>query len=212
MRCPSCGTENPEGSRFCMSCASPLMAFAPSAAPVPPMPVAPPMPFERHPMHHLRHREPHEDLVGLLGLAFVLVAVSAVFAWNANLPSELQRWTQMVSAANTIFIRPPEGIILSAAWFFTAMGLFEILSGGLRWALRWRYLRVAGRFLAAVGNLVFASLLFLYSAHTISGLMMGAILAGTVGMFLMIFVTLGLYWSSARPAPAPAPVQPPTRQ
>ncbi len=195
-----------------MSCAAPLTAQAPTPPPVPPTPFMPSMPYDRHPMHHLRHREPHEDLVGLLGLAFVLVAVSAVFAWNANLPTEIQQWSRIVSAQNTILVRPPEGIILSAAWFFTAMGLFEILSGVLRWALRWRHLRVAARFLAAVGNLVFASLLFLYSAHSISGLMMGAILSGAVGMFLMIYVTLGLYWSSVRPVPPPAPVQPPTRQ
>ncbi len=212
MMCSSCGTENPEGSRFCMSCASPLMAPAPAAPAAAPTPPMPPMPFERHREHHLRHRDPHEDLVGLLGLAFVLVAVSAVFAWNANLPVELQQWTRIASDQNTVFTRPPEGIIVSAAWFFTAMGAFEFLAGGLRWALRWRYLRVAGRFLAAVGDLVFASLLFLYAARTISGLMMGAILSGTVGMFLMIYVVLGLYWSAARPTPPPAPVQPPIRQ
>lgn len=191
-----------------MSCASPLATTMPTPGPAPfvPAPLAPPFP------PRFRHHEPHQDLIGLLGLAFVLVAVSAIFAWNANLPTELQRWSQIVSAQNTIFVRPPEGVILSAAWFFAIVGLFELVAGSVRWALRWTYLRVAGRFLSAVGDLVFASLLFLYSARTISGLMLGAILAGAVGMLLLIFVTLGLYWTSARPLPRGAPVQPPTRE
>ncbi len=188
-----------------MSCAAPLAASAPMPAPGY---TAPPAPFPRH--EH-RHRQPHEELVGLLGLAFVLVAVSAIFAWNANLPAQLQEWSRIVSANNTVFVRPPEGIIVSAAWFFTVVGLFEIVAAALRWALRWTYLRVAGRTLSAVGDLVFAALLFLYSARTISGLMMGAILAGTVGMLLFIFVTLGLYWTTARPMPRASPVQPPTQ-
>ncbi len=206
MKCSNCGTENPEGSRFCMSCALPLTVSAPRPAAAYP---APPSPYLRH--EH-RHRQPHEELVGLLGLAFVLVAVSAIFAWNANLPSELQEWSRIVSVNHTVFVRPPEGIIVSAAWFFTIVGLFELVAAALRWALRWTYLRIAGRTLSAVGDLVFASLLFLYSAHTISGLMMGAILAGTVGMLLFIFVTLGLYWTTARPMPRVSPVQPPTQQ
>lgn len=206
MKCSYCGVENPEGSRFCMSCASPLTVSAPTPTTAYPAPPAPPY------VPRPRHRQPHEELVGLLGLAFVLVAISAVFAWNPNLPTELQEWGRIVSANNTVFVRPPEGVIVTAAWFFTIVGLFEIVAAALRWALRWTYLRVAGRFLSAVGDLVFAVLLFLYSAHTISGVMLGAILAGTVGMLLVVFVMLGLYWTTARPMPRPASVQPPTRQ
>lgn len=212
MKCSNCGVENPEGSRFCMSCAWPLGAPTPAPGAAPMTAPGSPAPSYPVPPQHRRHRQPHEDLVGLLGLAFVLVAVSAIFAWNANLPAELQQWSAIVSRNNTIFVRPPEGVIVSAAWFFTIVGLFEIVAACLRWALRWTYLRVAGRVLAGVGDLVFASLLFLYSARTLSGLMMGAILAGTVGMLLFIFVTLGLYWTSARPMPRTSPVQPPTQQ
>ena len=38
------------------------------------------------------------------------------------------------------------------------------------------------------------------------------ILAGTVGVLLLIYVTLGLYWATARPMPRPEGVQPPARQ
>lgn len=203
MKCPNCGTENPEGSRFCMSCASPLAAPAPmTAAPPPPAPALP----------RPRHREPHEDLVGLLSLAFVLVAVSAVFAWNTNLPAELQEWGRLASVHNTVFVRPPEGIIASAAWFFVAVGIFEFVAAGLRGLLRWMPLRVAGRVLSGVGDLVFASLLFLYAGRTISGAFLLAVLAGSVGVLLMVYVILGIYWASIRGAPRPETVQPPTRQ
>ncbi len=205
MKCTSCGTENPEGSRFCMSCAAPFAPPAPVAA-APPYPAAPPPP-----PHH-RHRQPYEDLIGLLGLAFVLAAVSVAFAVTPSLPAQLQEWTQIVSANQTIFVRPPEGVIVSAAWFFVAVGIFEFVAAGLRWAMRWTRLRVAGRILAGAGDLIFASLLFLYSAKTISGPFLIAILAGSVAVLLMIFVVLGLYLASARAPMRAESVQPPAQQ
>lgn len=203
MKCPSCGTENPDGSRFCMSCASPLAAPAPQA---PPGYAAPPPPPPA------RHRQPHEDIVGLLSLAFVLIAVSVVFGLNANLATELRDWTRLVTERNTIFLRPPEGIIVSAAWFFAVMGVFEFIAAGLRWALRWTSLRVVGRVLSGAGDLVLSALLLLYAAKTIAGTFLIAVLAGAVGVLLMVYVTLGIYWSSARGASRPEAVQPPARQ
>ncbi len=150
--------------------------------------------------------------MGLLGFAFFLFAVATVFAMNTNLPAELQDWTQRVSTHNTIFIRPPEGVIVSAMWFFVIMGVLEFVGASLRWALRWTHLRVAGRALSGVGDLVFAALLSLYSARTISSTFAVAVLAGTVGVLLMMYVSLGILWSSARPLPPPEPVQPPTGQ
>ncbi len=204
LKCSSCGTENPEGSRFCMSCASPLAQPSPAAAASPPPPYPPPPPR--------RHREPHEDLVGLLGLAFVLVAIASVFAMNANLPAELQDWARLVSSHNTVFVRPPEGVIVSAMWFFAIVGVLEFVGASLRWALRWTHLRVVGRVLSGIGDLVFATLLSLYAARTISSTFLIAVLAGTVGVLLMMYVSLGVLWSSARPLPPPEPVQPPTQQ
>lgn len=161
---------------------------------------------------HLRHRQPHEDLVGLFGLAFFLIAVSVAVAVNPNLGSDLQAWTHLVSSQGTPFVRPPEGIITSAAWFFGVIGVLEFVAAALRWALRWVPLRVAGRILSAAGDLVFSSLLFLYSAKTISGTFLLAVLAGMVGVLLLIYVTLGLYWTTGRAVPSPGPVEPPARQ
>lgn len=205
MKCTSCGTENPEGSRFCMSCATPLTPVAP-APPASPYPAVAPLP------PHRRHRQPHEDLIGLLGLAFVLAAVSVAFAVTPSLPAQLQEWARTVSTSQTVFVRPPEGVIVSAAWFFAAVGVFELIAAGLRWSLRWTHLRVTGRLLAGAGDLIFAALLFLYSAKTISGPFLIAILAGSVAVLLMIFVVLGLYWASARVPVRAETVEPPARQ
>ena len=152
---------------------------------------------------HLRHREPHEDIVGLMGLAFFLIAVSVAVALNPNLGADLTTWTHLVSSQSTPFVRPPEGVITSAAWFFGVVGVLEFVAASLRWALRWTRLRVAGRILAGAGDLVFSALLFLYSAKSIPGAFLLAILAGTVGVLLLIYVTLGLYWATARPMPRP---------
>ena len=189
-----------------MSCAAPLTAQTPPV-PAPPAAPAPPMV-----PRHLRHREPHEDIVGLMGLAFFLIAVSVAVALNPNLGADLTTWTHLVSSQSTPFVRPPEGVITSAAWFFGVVGVLEFVAASLRWALRWTRLRVAGRILAGAGDLVFSALLFLYSAKSIPGAFLLAILAGTVGVLLLIYVTLGLYWATARPMPRPEGVQPPARQ
>ncbi len=192
-----------------MACATPLAPQAPEAPPPPPAPPSYPPPFVPR---LLRYRQAHEDLVGLFGLAFFLVAVSVAVAVNPNLGSDLQAWTRLVSSQGTVFVRPPEGIITSAAWFFAVVGVFEFLAAAVRGVLRWQALRVAGRVLAGVGDLVFSALLFLYSARTIAGTFLIAVLAGAVGVLLMVYVTLGMYWSTARYAPRPEAVQPPARE
>ena len=150
--------------------------------------------------------------MGLVGLAFVLIAVSFVVAENPNLVGDLRDWTQLVSSHGTVFLRPPEGIILSAAWFFGVVGVLEFVAAALRWGLRWTPLRAAGRVLAGAGDLVFAALLLLYSARTITGTLLIAVLAGAVGVLLLLYVSLGLYWSSTRVAPRPEAVRPPSRE
>lgn len=210
MKCPSCGVENPEGSRFCMSCGSPLSTEA-SQASAPPMPLPPPPPPPLAPPW-ARHRQPHEDVVGLVSLAFVLVALSFALAQNPNLVADMGQWFHLIATHNTPFVRPPEGVIVAAAWFFGIIGVLEFVAAGLRGALRWTPLRVAGRVLSGFGDLVFSALLVLYSARTITGTLLIAVLAGTVGVLLLVYVTLGLYWSSMRGVPRPESVEPPARQ
>lgn len=204
MKCPSCRTENHEDARFCKSCAAPL---TPTETPAPAAPVAP-APPPPPPIYVDRRRQPHQEFVGLMGFAFFLVAVAIVFAQNPNLFEGLRQWTDLVSVNHTVLVRPPEAIILSAAWFFGAMGVFEFVSAFLRWSLRWLPLRVASRILSGIGDLLFAALLLRYADRGISGGFLITVLVAVFAAMLMIYVTLGMYWSRGRvllwlPAPEP---------
>ncbi len=194
MKCPSCGTENHEDARFCKSCAAPL---TPSETSPPENVVAPPPP-PPPPVYVDRRRQPHQEFVGLMGFAFFLVAVAIVFAQNPNLFEGLRRWTDIVGANRTVLVRPPEAIIVSAAWFFGAMGVFEFVSAFIRWSLRWLPLRVASRLLSGIGDLVFAALLLRYSDRAISGGLVIMVLVAVFAGLLMLYVTLGMYWSRGR--------------
>lgn len=158
--------------------------------------MAPPPP----PPPPTRYRQPHEEFVGLLSFAFFLTAVAVVFGLNPNLVTDLRLWTQIVSDHHTVFVRPPDPVLVSAAWFFGVMGVLEFVNAGVRWALRWTPLRSAGRVLSAVGDLMFASLLQLYAIGSITGAFLVTILVGVLAVLLMIYVTLGIYWSNARTA------------
>jgi len=147
-----------------------------------------------------------------LGFAFFLAAVAAVFVQNPNLIEDLRRWSQIMSTNNTIFVRPPDAAIVSAAWFFGVVGVLEFISASLRWALRWNPLRAVSRILTGVGDLIFAVLLLRYADHAISGGFLLTVLVGVLAALLMIYVTLGIYWSSGRSAQWAASVQPPARQ
>jgi hypothetical protein len=198
MKCPGCGVENSDEARFCKSCATPLTReaagapVAPSAVPLPPPPGPRP-----------RHRQPHEEFVGLLGFAFFLVALAVVFGQNPNLINDFRAWSQLASDSHTVFVRPPYAVIVSAAWFFGVMGFLELVAAGIRWGLAWTPLRSAGRALSGVGDLMFAALLVLYASRSITGTFLITVLVGVFAVLLMIYVTLGIYWSTPRAFPRP---------
>lgn len=204
MKCANCGTENNDDARFCKACAAPQTpqaSTAPAAPAVPPIPPPPPVPLRRP-------RQPHEEFVGLLGFAFFLLAVAVVFSQNPNLFDGIRRWTELASAAGTVFVRPPDAVIVSAAWFFGVMGVFEFVSASIRWSLRWLPLRAASRVLSGIGDLIFAVLLLRYADRAISGSFLIMVLVAVFAALLMLYVTLGIYWSNARvyvgmPAPFP---------
>lgn len=205
MKCPSCGTENNEDAKFCKSCAAPQ---TPAASP-PPNP--PTYPYPPPPPTPPRHKQPAEDFVGLLSFAFFLVAVAVAFAMDLNLPADFGRWFNSMSAARTVFVRPPDALILAAAWFFGIVGVLEFVAAALRWSLRWTKLRAVSRVLSGVGDLVFAVLLLSYADRAISGSAVIMVLVGIAAAMLMVYVTLGIYWSSARTFPVAATTEPPAR-
>lgn len=151
-------------------------------------------------------------MLGLLGFAFFLLAVAVAFGLNPNLIQDFGRWFESMSTYHTPFVRPPDALIVSAAWFFGVIGVLELVAAGLRWSLRWMPMRALSRALSGVGDLIFAALLLLYADRGISGGFLITILVGVVAALLMIYVTMGIYWSSGRAAPVPSTVEPPARQ
>src|SRR3990172_2884000 len=100
VKCPGCTAENDAGARFCFSCGTPMTARTSEASAAPPPP--PPPPRTVRPGARL-------DVVGLFGLAVVLIVVGTVFAANPALVDDLRAWVDRL-AQQGIFVRPPEGI------------------------------------------------------------------------------------------------------
>ncbi len=150
--------------------------------------------------------------MGLLGFAFFLAAVAVAFAQDSNLISDFGRWFQDMSTYHTAFVRPPDALIVASAWFFGVMGVFEYISGVVRSSLRWPRLRAISRALTGTADLIFAALLLRYADRAISGGFLITVLVGVAAAMLMIYVTLGIYWSTPRARPWAAGVEPPARQ
>ena len=198
MKCERCGVENRPGARFCMSCGAPL---APEPAGIPPPP-----PFVQPPPA-VRWRE--QDRFGIIGLAFFLIAVAGTFAANPNLLADLRLWISNWTTVS-LFARPPQGVITSAALFFGVEGILMFVLAWIRAAFRDRRTRVLGAGLQGTGNLVFAYLLSLYAARAVTGDGLIAVLAAVVGGLLAVWISLGIYWNAwpwmtQETAPVPRP-------
>ncbi|TLZ57894.1 MAG: DUF835 domain-containing protein [Methanobacteriota archaeon] len=207
VRCPKCGTENDDEVAFCVYCGSLL----PDHAGVPPSPTAPRAPnlsgaLKPIPPVARAFPERRPDFVGLIGAAFFLLIVGIVFTLNTDLLTNLRSWWDLVVAGG-LFVRPPDGIITSAIFFFGLLGLSNFLTSGLRWILDRSRFGALARVLAGVGFLSLALLTWRYSMRAISGSLVISIWTAIMGTFLVIYIAVGLYWVRVRrPAPTGARV------
>src|SRR6266540_2674134 len=113
-RCPRCGTNNRDESRFCLYCGATLPGLTAEDAPRPAVTapiVTPPSPIRIIPPPAPRERAP--DFVGLLGFVFYL---------NQNLLTNLRQWWDQIVAGQLLY-RPPEGVISSAIGFWALIGV-----------------------------------------------------------------------------------------
>src|SRR2546428_9844386 len=200
MRCDACGTMNNETSRFCLYCGASLTTAGMEAAPptpgtpaaaAPPLPRAPPLP----PVYVPRPRTP--DFVGLFGVAFFFLLLGIVFFLNGNLLTEIRRWWDQILAGRAAF-RPPEGLIISAAWFWGLLGISSFGIAFLRWTFARSRIRTFGAFLDGIGMIAFAFFLYRYSLRTLSGSLVISLEAAVLAALLFIYIGSGLYWTSAR--------------
>ncbi len=170
-------------------------------AAVPPPPPPPPRSWWERP------REKGPDYVGLVGLALFLFIVGIVFYANPDLGAGLRLWADRVSR-NGIFIRPPEGVISSAVLFFFLIGLSSFATAIVRFVIRRHRLRALSDTLGGIGLIILSLLVSLYASQRISGQLVIATWVGVLGILLLIYVTLGIYFSWVRYGPKAAPNTP----
>ncbi|HYS72971.1 MAG TPA: zinc ribbon domain-containing protein [Thermoplasmata archaeon] len=196
-RCPRCGTNNRDESRFCLYCGATLSGLtedgprpavtAPISTPSSPIRLIPrPAPRERAP-----------DFVGLLGVAFFLLVLGVVFYLNQNLLTDLRQWWDQIVAGQLLF-RPPEGVISSAVGFWALIGVTNFVVAALRWSLRRTKIHTLGAALGGIGAIAFAYLLYRYSLRELSGSQLVSFEAAVLAILLFVYIGLGLHWTSTR--------------
>ncbi len=208
MRCPTCGTENREPSRVCFFCGAvlPEEPTATGPAAVAP-PSAPPMmspAWQPGPRPLGRDRSP--DFVGLFGLAFFLLIIGIVFYLNQDLLTQLRNWGDQILKGRLLF-RPPEGVLTSAAVFWSLIGVANFIIAGLRWWIRRSKIQTLGSTLTGIGSVSLGYLLYRYSLRDLSGSQVVSFEAAIIAILLFVYIGFGLYWSAARRRPAVAGVE-----
>lgn len=199
LKCPSCGSENKDDAKFCFSCGVSVVQPTPESAPAAPPPPPPPPPSGWP-----RPKEKGPDYIGLVGLAVFLFVVGLVFYVNPGLGADLRIWADR-AARDGPFIRPPDGVITSAILFFFLMGISSFATAALRFAARRHRFRALSDSLGGVGLVILAFLLSLYADRRISGQLVLATWVAVLGLLLLIYVSLGIYFSWVRHVPSPAP-------
>src|SRR3989475_11972087 len=164
--CARGGTSNKDESQFCLYCGAPLPMGATDPPRPPPPPPPRPTPPTPRPTPAPRARTP--DFVGLFGVAFFLLVIGVVFYLNQNLLSEIRRYWDQILAGRIAF-RPPEGLIISAAWFWDLLGISSFGIAFLRWTFTRSRIRTFVAFLAGIGMIALAFFLYRYSLPTLSG-------------------------------------------
>lgn len=201
LKCASCGAENKDDAKFCFSCGVPIAGTAPAPSPTavpPPLSPPPPPPWWTWP------REKGPDFMGLVGLAFFLFVVGFVFYANPNLGTDLRLWSDRV-VRNGLFARPPEGVITSAVLFFFLMGIASFVTATLRVVVGRHRFRALSDVIGGVALVLLSFLLSLYASRTISGQLVLATWAAVLGVLLLIYISLGIYFSWMRHVPRPGP-------
>jgi len=195
--CPKCGTENKADVAYCVYCGTALTGKAAEAsAPAPALtpeaiysaavkPVPP----------GVRERAP--DFVGLIGVAFFLLIVGIVFTLSGSILNDFRAWYYGIQA-NSLLVRPPDGIIASGELFFALLGVSNFLTAGLRWILDHNRFGALARVLAGSGFVVLALLLTRYAVRAASGQLIISLWTAVLGALLVTYIAIGLYWPSNR--------------
>ena len=177
VNCPSCGAEVKPDEKYCMNCGASLTAGT-----------AGPVRRERKPVRERDERfGPEEkDYSGLISFGFFIIAVGIVFTMNPGVFSDFGTWVSTMSSQKT-FVRPPEGLLTGAMWFFGIMGVSDFATAGFKLVLGKGWRRVLSDALAGVAMILFAYLINLYSNRSITWQTVFATEAVAVGLLVVLY-------------------------
>lgn len=135
----------------------------------------------------LTQEKPHtRDYLGLMSLGMLLLALAFVFLANPFLISDFRLWVEKITNEG-VLIRPPRGLITSAAIFFVLIGI----SGFIKAAIRLRLAKLSGRVFANIFSglvlVIFAYLITIYGSHVITWLLTLVIEAAVCGILIILY-------------------------
>lgn len=137
------------------------------------------------------------DVIGFVSFALFLLIVGIVIAANPGIFGDLRDWLEPMIARGA-FLRPPEALIGSAILLFALSGFSGLFTATLRAAVERRKTKALSDALSAVGGLVFAYLLTYYQSRGLSAAQVLAIEVAVVGMLLIAYIVLAVYWLGVR--------------
>jgi hypothetical protein len=174
--CPKCHTETKEGDKFCNNCGVSLATETQKS-------------FETG--MHARERdvcfgEGRRDYLGLVSFGFFLLIVGFVFTLNPNVIDDFRLWIMQISTGRML-VRPPEGLIFSAAIFFGLVSVFDFIMAGIRLAINDAKRRILADFLTGIALILFAYLIDLYGRHHLSWLGVLGTEAIACGLLIVVY-------------------------
>ena len=180
--CPKCHAETKEGDKFCTYCGASLALEAPK-------------PVETR--AHVRERdtcfgERERDYLGLVSFGFFLLTVGIIFTLNPNIVDDFSLWIKLISTSH-MPVRPPEGLIFSAMYFFGLIGVFDFAMAGIRLAANDLKRRVLTDIFSGIALILFAYLLQLYGGHYLSWQTVLGMEAIACGLLVTVY-SIARYW------------------
>jgi len=135
--------------------------------------------------------ERDRDYFGLISFGIFLLVLGIIFTVNPHVFSGLRSWVEQMAREQKL-VRPPEGVIRSAALFFGLIGVSDFFLAGIRLIFEKIGRRVLADILSGVALISFAYLIYLYGGRIVTWQMALAIEAIICGL-LIIGYTVGRY-------------------
>jgi hypothetical protein len=132
-------------------------------------------------------------MFSLLSFGIFILVVGLIFTLNPNVFSDFSSWvTQMVDKEE--LIRPPDGLITSATYFFGLVGVLDFFQVAARlWAGRSKR-KVLSDALSGVALIFFAYLIYLYGNYRLTWQMVLALEIVAVGLLVVLYSVVRGTW------------------